>query len=104
MLAEGADGLYLIDQHRAHERIIYERLLRQLAERAAEPEQELIEPLVLELGPLQAALLDDRLPELAELGISLRELRRAQLPGARDSRPSASTKICATRCPTSSTN
>ncbi|MGN6757848.1 MAG: DNA mismatch repair endonuclease MutL [Thermomicrobiales bacterium] len=70
LLAEGADGLYLVDQHRAHERIIYERLLRQLAERHAEPEQELIEPLVLELGPLQAALLDDRLPELEELGIS----------------------------------
>ena len=36
----------------------------------AEREQEPIEPLVLELGPLQAALLDDRLPELEGLGIS----------------------------------
>ncbi len=74
LLAEGPDGLYLVDQHRAHERIIYERLLRGLhaAEGDAEQprEQEPIEPLVLELGPLQAALLDDRLPELAELGIT----------------------------------
>lgn len=68
LLAEGPDGLYLVDQHRAHERIIYERLLTQ--EPGAAREQEPIEPLVLELGPLQAALLDDRLPELEELGIS----------------------------------
>ena len=32
LLAEGPDGLYLVDQHRAHERIIYERLLQQLQE------------------------------------------------------------------------
>ncbi len=70
LLAEGPDGLYLVDQHRAHERIIYERLLAQLAERGEERTQEPIEPLILELGPLQAALLDDRLPELAELGIA----------------------------------
>ncbi len=67
LLAEGPDGLYLIDQHRAHERAIYERLLAQVG--SDEREQEPIEPLVLELGPLQAALLDDRLPELEELGI-----------------------------------
>jgi DNA mismatch repair protein MutL len=97
LLAEGPDGLYLIDQHRAHERIIYERLLagqsadgsRQSAEGtlAAETQRhrdesegedgagsgglvtEPIEPIIIELGPLQAALLDDRLPELAEVGI-----------------------------------
>ncbi len=70
LLAEGPDGLYLVDQHRAHERIIYERLLQHLDQEHADREQELIEPLVLELGPLQAAMLDDRLPELAHLGIS----------------------------------
>jgi len=119
LLAEGPDGLYLIDQHRAHERIIYERLLVGLASgraagegspqrrRDAEDDREggrnrrhrdtegdgsedekasgagayaperkagaympePIEPIVIELGPLQAALLDDRLPELAEVGI-----------------------------------
>ena len=68
LLAEGPDGLYLIDQHRAHERTIYEQLLA--GEEGGEREQEPIEPLVLELAPLQAALLDDRLPELEGLGIS----------------------------------
>lgn len=68
LLAEGPDGLYLIDQHRAHERIIYERLLRQQG--GTEPAREAIEPLVLELAPLQAALLDERLPELEGLGIT----------------------------------
>ncbi|HEX5505881.1 MAG TPA: DNA mismatch repair endonuclease MutL, partial [Thermomicrobiales bacterium] len=67
LVAEGPEGLYLIDQHRAHERIIYERLLRR--ERGEAREREVIEPLVLELGPLQAALLDERLPELEDLGI-----------------------------------
>jgi DNA mismatch repair protein MutL len=67
LLAEGPDGLYLIDQHRAHERIIYERLLHE--ESGVDRPREAIEPLVLELGALQAALLDDRLPELEELGI-----------------------------------
>lgn len=70
LLAEGPDGLYLIDQHRAHERVLYERLLRQVREQGGAIEREVIEPLVLELAPLQAALLDDRLPELAELGIT----------------------------------
>ena len=69
LLAEGPDGLYLIDQHRAHERIIYERLMEQLGEHDEAQEQEVIDPIVIELGPLQAALLDDRLPELEELGI-----------------------------------
>jgi DNA mismatch repair protein MutL len=69
ILAEGARGLFLIDQHRAHERVIYEKLLR----RNGEPEpdgQSLLEPVVLELKPHQAAVLEERLPYLEELGFS----------------------------------
>ncbi len=52
LLLEGADGLYLVDQHVAHERVLYERFRRALeAERTAS--QRLLEPLLLELGPAE---------------------------------------------------
>jgi len=64
VVCEGPDGMYLIDQHAAHERILYEQFL---TERAAQklPIQPLLEPLVLDLNPEQAAVVAD---ELATLG------------------------------------
>jgi DNA mismatch repair protein MutL len=66
IMVENARGLYLIDQHRAHERAIYELLLRQHAEGRAG--QLLLEPLHIELGIHQIARLEPRLPELVALG------------------------------------
>ena len=68
ILAEGADGLYLVDQHRAHERVIYEHL----HDRAAhEPERvEEVEPLVLTLSPADARRLTERTPDLAMVGVA----------------------------------
>lgn len=68
ILVEDERGLYLIDQHRAHERAIYELLLRQHAEGRAG--QLLLEPLHLELSSYQLRRLEPRLPELAALGFS----------------------------------
>ncbi|HEX8982780.1 MAG TPA: DNA mismatch repair endonuclease MutL [Ktedonobacterales bacterium] len=75
IVAQSADGhLYLIDQHRAHERILYERLL---ARRQVSPTKDsaagqmLLEPLLIELTPLQARALSARLDELANLGLEL---------------------------------
>jgi DNA mismatch repair protein MutL len=68
ILAEGQSGLYLVDQHRAHERAIYELLVRQHAEGRAG--QLLLEPLHIELSNHQAARLEPRLGELAALGFS----------------------------------
>jgi DNA mismatch repair protein MutL len=59
-------GLYLVDQHRAHERAIYELLLRRHAEGRAG--QLLLEPLHIELNSHQIARLEPRLPELSALG------------------------------------
>jgi len=52
ILAEGPEGLYLIDQHAAHERILFDRLTAQRA--ASKPEiQGMLEPLAIELSPTQ---------------------------------------------------
>jgi DNA mismatch repair protein MutL len=52
IVAEGPEGVYLIDQHAAHERVLYERVARQAAERAPEV-QGLLEPLAVEIQPTQ---------------------------------------------------
>ena len=75
ILAEAPDGsLYLIDQHRAHERVIYEHLrstyvgTRQDEEEIADANL-LLEPVMVELKRHQAQLLEERLPMLRGLGI-----------------------------------
>ncbi|MBN1936512.1 MAG: DNA mismatch repair endonuclease MutL [Anaerolineae bacterium] len=52
IIAEGPEGMYLIDQHAAHERVMYERLLAQ-HEASDVPVQTLLEPLAVELTPGQ---------------------------------------------------
>jgi DNA mismatch repair protein MutL len=76
ILAEAPDGsLYLIDQHRAHERIIYEHLRRTYAgvQEAQQGEMAdahlLLEPVIVEMKRHQAELLEQRLPMLRGLGI-----------------------------------
>ena len=62
IIAEGPDGLYLIDQHAAHERILFERVERQRAQRGVEV-QGFLEPAVFEATPRQSALLKVQHPE-----------------------------------------
>jgi len=71
LLAEGPDGLYLIDQHRAHERVIYEYLrAHAAAANTAEPDEAEPEPLMLTLSPADARRLAARRPELERLGVA----------------------------------
>lgn len=67
LLLEGDDGLYLVDQHRAHERVIFEHLVARHGDGGPEPVA-LPEPLLLELRPAQVARFARRLDDLAALG------------------------------------
>lgn len=70
IVAQNEEGLYLIDQHAAHERINYERYL-ELFGRPDQASQELIVPLTLEFTPAEAAALTERLPVFAQAGVHL---------------------------------
>ena len=70
IITEGPDGLYLIDQHAAHERILYEKLMAQKSE-AAVARQQLLEPVVVELSPGQTALLEAEREVLTEVGFEI---------------------------------
>jgi DNA mismatch repair protein MutL len=70
IIAEGPDGLYLIDQHAAHERILFERIERQRAQREIEV-QRLLEPMPLEVSPRQEAELWSHYQDLAEFGFTI---------------------------------
>jgi DNA mismatch repair protein MutL len=70
IVAEGPDGMYLVDQHAAHERILYEQMLADFAANklAVQP---LLKPLLLDLTPEQAALAAEELETLSDLGLTL---------------------------------
>jgi DNA mismatch repair protein MutL len=70
IIAEGPQGLYLIDQHAAHERVLYERFLSgQLT--GARQSQHLLTPLALELTPAQASLVGVHALALLEHGFEV---------------------------------
>jgi DNA mismatch repair protein MutL len=71
VIAEGPDGMYLIDQHAAHERVVYDRILVQRGQAAARPAQPLLEPALAELDPVQAATLEEHRENLAGLGLEV---------------------------------
>ena len=67
ILAVNEDGLWIIDQHVAHERVLFERVLRQRRTQQVES-QRLLMPLVIELTPAQQAIFSDIAEELARNG------------------------------------
>jgi len=68
ILAQSRDGMAIIDQHAAHERVLFEKLQDQFG--AGEvPVQDLLVPDHVELGPAQGGLLKEYLPELAKVGL-----------------------------------
>ena len=70
IVAEGPDGMYLVDQHAAHERILFDRIIRQ-AERQAPESQPLLVPQTVELTPSQEETLADQGEMLASCGFTV---------------------------------
>jgi len=75
LVAEGPDGLYLIDQHAAHERVLFEALMAASQSEAIES-QALLEPLTVELSPAQSALLEEQSHVLVGLGFQIEPFGR----------------------------
>ncbi len=70
IIAEGPDGLYLIDQHAAHERILFEKIKDQRLRQEIEV-QGLLEPVTFEVNPKQEEVLKSHCENLAEFGFSI---------------------------------
>lgn len=75
IVAEGPDGMYLIDQHAAHERIMFERIYSARSADAAETpaRQVLLSPVTVELHPAAWGVFLDCKDELASLGFDAEE-------------------------------
>jgi DNA mismatch repair protein MutL len=72
LVAEGPDGLYLIDQHAAHERVLFEKLMAQ-HDMNKIPSQSLLTPVVVTLPPPSANLLVTQMPSLKHFGFDVEE-------------------------------
>ncbi len=68
VIAEGPEGMYLVDQHAAHERVLYERFLTQLRDGVKEV-QPLLQPAPVELTASQRSMLESFGEELAAAGL-----------------------------------
>jgi DNA mismatch repair protein MutL len=68
LVAEGPDGLYLVDQHAAHERVLFERFQ---AQRHNVGSQILLEPATVQLPPAQAALLEQQMDAMSRIGFEI---------------------------------
>lgn len=66
-------GLAIIDQHRAHIRILYERYIKQFEAHKA-PSQQLLFPEMLQVSPSEAVVLEQIMPQLQEIGFVLSPL------------------------------
>jgi DNA mismatch repair protein MutL len=71
LLCEGQDGLYLLDQHAAAERVTFTRLRREYQSRAV-PSQALLFPVTVEVTAAEAELVEERRSEIAEVGLDAR--------------------------------
>ncbi len=70
IIAEGPQGMYLIDQHAAHERVLYEKILTQISGRMAD-KQSLLDPLIVDLSPEELGIYERSAEELAQIGFDV---------------------------------
>ncbi len=70
IIAEGPEGMFMIDQHAAHERVMYEKILAQMVAKAVDV-QPLLDPLVVELSPEEMGAFERSTEELGSLGFDI---------------------------------
>jgi len=70
IIAEGPSGMFLIDQHAAHERVLYEQIRAQIGVNGAD-RQPLLDPLVVDLPPDELAVFDRSSDELRQIGFDI---------------------------------
>ena len=70
VVAEGADGMYLIDQHAAHERVVFERVGADMQTRSSQV-QALLEPAAVELDPRQREVMEAQAELFSSLGFDV---------------------------------
>ena len=70
IVAEGPEGMYLVDQHAAHERTVFDRICAQRGQREA-VSQPLLAPLTMELTPSHATTLQDNLAAIIDYGFDV---------------------------------
>jgi DNA mismatch repair protein MutL len=69
IVAEGPDGLYLVDQHAAHERVLFEQIMSKKGKSVVS--QTLLEPVTVELTPASARLLEEQIPIIQHFGFQV---------------------------------
>ncbi len=72
-LIQCGDKLYIVDQHAAHERILYDSLVKQFSEKTVY-KQKLIEPIILKLTELETFTLEDNLTLIRNFGFDIEKL------------------------------
>jgi DNA mismatch repair protein MutL len=73
LVCEGEDGLYVLDQHAAAERVTFDRLRRAHASRAIAM-QRLLVPEIVELAPSEVALIEENADDVGALGVEARRV------------------------------
>ena len=66
IVAEGPDGMFLVDQHAAHERILFDRI--QATDAGEQPAESLLEPAMVDLSPAQVEVLQKNSETLTRYG------------------------------------
>ena len=70
IVAEGPEGMYLVDQHAAHERVLFDRIIKRRGQQDA-ASQPLLSPVSVELTPSHATTLEDNLEAITAYGFQL---------------------------------
>ncbi|MEW6095443.1 MAG: DNA mismatch repair endonuclease MutL [bacterium] len=73
IIAQSREGMFIIDQHAAHERVLYEKLMNEARDEATLPAQILLIPITLETDYKETAVLVQNIPTFNSLGFEIDE-------------------------------